>query len=706
MKKFVLSQEYEKKIETLLNEMTLEEKIGQMTQFGRCKEKEIQLIREGRIGSLLNVSGAEKINEFQRIAVEESRIGIPLLIGDDVIHGYKTIFPIPLAEACSWDPELVQSTAEVAAKEAITEGIRWIFAPMVDICRDPRWGRIAEGSGEDTYLGSRLAEARIIGFQSLDESKYPRTAACPKHFAAYGWAEGGRDYNTTDLSERVLRETILPPFKSAIEAGASTIMSAFNDLNGIPASGNYYLLTQILKKDWQFNGFVVSDWKSVEELIPHGFANDGKDAAEKGLKAGVDMDMHSGVYIENLKNIINENPELLKLINESVRRILRVKYWLGLFDNPYVDESMSKEVFLSNVHISKAREAARKSIVLLKNKDNILPLDKNIKRVTVIGPLADDKVNPLGCWACKGNPKTVVTVLDAIKSSLSLNTKITFVKGCEINKEIPNGVKEAIKASQNSDIIIAVLGESAAMSGENHNRAYLGLPKPQQDLIHAIKANTTTPIVTILMNGRPLVIPWLAENVEAIVEAWHLGIQSGNAICDVLFGNYNPSGKLPVTFPRAEGQIPIYYNHKNTGRPNFKKYIDIEETPLYPFGYGLSYNIYKYSNLKLSKKIIKPNESLKVWVDVTNTGNMPGEEIVQLYIRDLVSNYTRPIKELKGFTKVSFQPGETKTIQFTLTAKELSILDKNYNLAVEPGEFYVWVGPNSQEGLKQNFFIK
>lgn len=691
-------------VEKLVSSMTLSEKIGQMTQFGRTGEREIQAIREGKVGSFLNVWGAKRVNELQHVAVAESRLGIPLLIGDDVIHGFQTIFPIPLAESCSWDLARIEQSARIAAFEAASSGIRWIFAPMVDIARDPRWGRIAEGAGEDPFLGSEVARARVRGFQSANESERPLTAACPKHFVGYGAAEGGRDYNTANLSQHELQTVYFPPFQGALAEGAPTIMAAFNDILGEPASGNSYLLRNILKGLWNFPGFVVSDWESIEELIPHGVAADRQDAALRALLAGVDMDMHSGIYMEHLASLVMKDPVLQERIDESVRRILQVKVWLGLFDNPYVDEADAHSISLrKEEHLQLSREMAQRSIVLLKN-DKILPLSKKTKKVAVVGPLAHDKSNPLGCWAGKGTPEEVVTVLEGIQNALSPETTITYSPGCGIQEEDTSGFEEAVRLAREADITIFVAGESKEMSGENRNRAWLGLPGVQQQLFDQLK-KTGTPIVAVLMNGRPLTIPELARDADAILETWHLGTQSGNATADVLFGDYNPSGKLTVSFPKAVGQIPVYYNHKNTGRPLFDKYIDMDDQPMYPFGFGLSYTTFHYSRLTLEKTQIQPDESLVVQVDVHNIGNSAGEETVQVYYRDLVSQVTRPVKQLCGFTKITLQPGEKQTVSLAIPADRFGYYDRNGDFVVEPGEFSLWVGPHSAEGLATRFSI-
>ena len=706
------SQPIEVRVEDLLRRMTLEEKIGQMCQYSGITREYEQRIREGKVGSLLNVFGAEEINRVQRIAVAESRLGIPLLFGLDVLHGYKTIFPIPLGLASTWDPEAVKRVASIAAAEASADGVRWTFAPMVDIARDPRWGRIAEGAGEDPYLGSVMARAYVEGYQGSSLSDPNAVVACPKHYVAYGGAEGGRDYNTVDISERTLREIYLPPFKAAIEAGAETIMSAFNELNGIPASANPYTLKTILRGEWDFKGFVVSDWNAIGELINHGIAEDIYEAAEKALKAGVDMDMQGDVYRRALISLVREGKISEDLIDEAVRRILRVKFKLGLFERPYVDPDRARKIIKCREHIEVALEIARKSIVLLKNEGNLLPLSKNISSVAVIGPLADDHEAPLGPWSCLGDPKDVITVLEGIKSKVSSETKVLYAKGCDIDGYSREGFDEAVKVAKESKVAILVLGESRDMSGEAACRANLDLPGVQEDLLREIHA-TGVPIVLVLMNGRPLSISWPAEHVPAIIEAWFPGIQAGHAIADVIFGDYNPGGKLPVTFPRTVGQVPIYYNHKNTGRPPLpdvkwtSKYLDVPYTPLFPFGHGLSYTRFEYTGLEINPKEVGLGDTVSIKFKVKNVGDREGDEVVQLYIRDLVATVTRPVKELKGFKRITLKPGEEKTVELKLTLKDISFLNHEMKRVVEPGEIKVMVGSSSEDiRLTGSFIIK
>jgi len=685
----------------LLTQMNVMEKIGQTVQYGRFEQRERELVAEGMIGSLLNIHGAEQINELQRIAVEQTRLGIPLLIADDVIHGFRTIFPIPLAEAASWDIEAMEENARIAAVEAASVGIRWTFAPMVDLTREPRWGRIAEGTGEDVYFASLASAAKVRGFQHLNAQGYPAVAACVKHFAGYGWVEGGRDYDTTDMSERTLRESVLPPFYTGIQAGAMSVMSAFTELNGVPASGSVYLLRDILRKEWSYEGVVVSDWESIEEMIHHGYVEDRKDSALKGLIAGVDMDMHSGVYLEHLASIVSEQPELMDLLDEAVLRILTLKYELGLFDNPYTDVHESTRVTLAPEHLEQARKSARSSMVLLKNVRQTLPLQTAVhQKIALIGPLADDRHNSMGCWAWKGRDEDVVTVWDAFQSELGSSAQVSYEQGCDYNSEIAGGIERAVALARKSDIAIVTVGESEPMTGEHYNRASIELPESQLHLLKELK-NTGTPLVVVLMNGRPLALEWVHEHADAIIEAWHPGTMTGLAIVDVLTGKYNPGGKLPVTFPRATGQIPIYYNHKNTGRPHlYEDYIDVDDYPLYPFGFGLSYTTFSYQDIQVDQEQITADGQAQVSATITNTGSVHGEEIVQLYIRDLIGSTTRPVKELKGFRKIALEPGESTKVEFTLSEEQLGMLDERLQFKVEPGKFLIWIGPHSDEGLQ------
>ena len=707
------------RVDSVLSLMTLEDKIGQLNQlsFGigwgptvkvSVPDEYKEMIRRGKVGSFLNAVGAEFTFELQKIAVNESNLKIPLIFGLDVIHGFKTIFPIPIGEAATWQPEIVEMSAHYQALEAASAGIHWTFSPMVDIARDPRWGRIMEGSGEDTYLGSLMAAARVRGYQ--ENLSDLNIIACAKHYAGYGGAEGGRDYNTVDMSERTFRDIYLPPFKSAVDAGAHTLMASFNEIGGIPASGSKYLLTDILRDEWGFKGFVVSDWNSIGEMLPHGFTSSLKQAGQISLTAGVDMDMESRSYITHLKELVDEDKVDEDLIDESVKRILRIKFLLGLFDDPFRycnKEREKKNIMTEEIRIA-SLEVAKRSMVLLKNDKNILPLKKNYKKIAIIGPLAASKKDPLGGWSAMGSPEDVTTVVEGFKKYVDNKTEILYSEGCKIDDKSTNGFKDAVKIAKKSDVIILCLGESRDMSGEASSRSTLDLPGIQEGLAREL-LKTGRPIIVVLMNGRPLSINWLNENVSAIVEAWFPGVTAGDAIAKVLFGDYNPSGKLPVTFPRTVGQIPIYYNHKNTGRPGdpdkrfTSKYIDLPLTPLYPFGYGLSYTSFKLDDFKLSSNKISDEDSLVVSVLVKNSGNYDGEEVVQLYIQDLVGSVTRPIKELKGFKKIMLKKDEEKVVHFTISEKNLRFTAADMKFKSEPGIFKVFVGNNSVDVLESQF---
>lgn len=704
-----INPEIEARIDNLLKQMTLEEKIGQLHQVSGADENFEILLREGRIGSFLNIHGAALSNNIQRIAVEESRLGIPVIFGNDVIHGYRTIFPIPLGSASSWDPELLKKAEHIAAREAAASGTHWTFSPMIDIARDPRWGRIAEGHGEDPYLSSLLTAAKVQGFQGENLADPMTIVSCAKHYVAYGAAEAGRDYNTVDISVKTLREVYLPPFKAAADAGAGTFMAAFNDLNGTPASANHFTLTEILRQEWGFNGFVVSDWNSIGELINHGIAGSRAEAGKQALTAGVDMDMMSFIYSAELKTMV-ENGELSeKLIDQAVRRILRIKFFLGLFDHPYIDENLEATELLLKDNLQVAREVARKSMVLLKNENQILPLNKNVKTIAVIGRLAASKSDMLGCWACEGRPEEITTVLDGIKNKVA-HTKIYYEPGYFFGNNSKNDIEKVLKAVNKSEIVIAVVGESADMSGEAASRTDLNIPEVQLDVIKGI-LKTGKPTVVLIMSGRPLTFSWLAENAPAILETWFLGTEAGNAIADVLFGDYNPSGKLAVTFPRNLGQVPLYYNHKNTGRPPIEtekftsRYIDSPFTPLFPFGYGLSYTKFSYRDLQLDTEKMTTSGKITAQVTIKNIGKYTGEETVQLYVRDLVGSLSRPVAELKGFAKITLQPDEEKIVRFKVTANQLGFYDQQMFYVVEAGQFTLRIGSNSVDGLETNFEI-
>ncbi len=717
----------EEKVQDLIGQMTLEEKIGQMMQSfdGTYPDEKTakKVIREGKVGSFLNVLGAEKVNAYQKVAMEESRLKIPLIIGRDVIHGFKTIFPIPLAMASSWNPDAIEEAMRISAAEASSQGVSWTFAPMIDITWDPRWGRIAESCGEDPYLTSVLGKAMVKGFQGKDPSDPKRIAACAKHFVGYGMSEAGRDYNTTYIPEPLLRNVYLRPFEAAVEADALTFMSAFNDLNGVPTSGNEFTLRQILRKEWNYNGFVVSDWASIKEMINHGFAADEKDAAQKGLTAGVDMEMSSTTYT-NLKELVTHNIIPEKLLDEAVANILRVKFKLGLFDNPYV-KTDDKQPFLKNEYIEHAKKVACESMVLLKNKAELLPLSKN-QKIAMIGPLADSPRDQLGTWVFDGDEKDSQTPRKAFE--LMLGTKLIYEAGMEYSRDkSEKHFKKAIAAAKKSDVIVFFAGEEAALSGEANARGQLHLPGKQHKLIAKLK-ETGKPLVVVVMAGRPLAIGKELKSADAVLYAWHGGTMAGPAIYDVLFGKHDPSGKLPVTFVKGAGQVPFYYYRKNTGRPatpdtythfdsiprNSKQlslgfrsfHLDYGYTPLLPFGYGLTYTKFKYSDLKLSSNQMTVNGEIKVSATITNTGKRNGEEIVQLYIRDHVGSLTRPIKELKGFKKVKIKAGESKVVKFVLKADDLKFFNgKDY--VVEEGKFTVWVAAHSDdETLTADFEIK
>ena len=723
------SNSEERQINALIERMTIEEKLGQLTlMWGGGedagnpdvkKEKEEDLlgqIRAGTLGAVLGAHGAEYVNRLQTVAAKESRLRIPILVGNDVIHGYYTIFPIPLAESCSWDGELVSKAAHIAASEARAAGTNWTFAPMVDICRDARWGRVAEGAGEDPFLGSVMAAARVRGFQSESMAAPDCVAACVKHYVAYGAAEGGRDYSGADVSEQTLREIYLPPFKAAVDENVASAMSAFNEINGVPATANPFTLKHVLREEWGFDGFVVSDWTSVTEMVAHGFAADAADAARKALLAGVDMDMSSKSYFTHLGEAVKQGSVPMKAVDNAVRNVLRIKIRLGLFDNPYSEPSLEKKLLLCTEHRAVAREVARNSIVLLKNEKDTLPLSEDVGAIAVIGPLADNKHDPLGTWAVIGKPPSVVpiledsvvTVLAGLKRRLP-STPISYAKGCEIQGDSRDGFEEAVALAKKSDVSILVLGESEDMSGEAHSRSTLGLPGVQLDLLKAVHA-TGKPTILVMMNGRPLTIPWEAENIPAIVEAWHLGSECGNAVADILLGDFNPSGKLVSSFPRAVGQVPIYYNHKNTGRPPTEerytsKYIDVPWEPLYPFGYGLSYTRFKYDDLKVSPARIGPYGWLKVSAEVRNVGKRAGFEVAQLYVRDLVGSLTRPVKQLRGFERIYLEPGDSKRVTFEVSHDLLGFYNGHGEYIVEPGKFKVWIGPSSAEGLEGGFEV-
>ena len=718
----------DKFITNLLSEMTLMEKIGQLNQYssffdvtGPAPNKgedslKYEQIKQGLVGSVLNVSGVKDVRALQKLAIENSRLKIPLLFALDVIHGYKTISPIPLAESASWNLGLIQKSASMAAREAAASGINWTFAPMVDISRDARWGRVMEGGGEDPYLGSKIAVARINGFQGNSLNDPLTIAACAKHFAAYGFAESGRDYNTVDIGLQTLNNIILPPFKASAEAGVATFMNSFNELNGVPATGSKFLQRDILKGKWDYKGLMVSDWGSIGEMIPHGFSKDLKDAARHAILAGSDMDMMSSAYIKHLNQLVKEKTISIDIINDAVIRVLGLKYDLGLFSDPYryCNLERENEYVLNAENRQIALEMAKESIVLLKNEKNILPLKKSGLKIALVGALAKDKDSPLGNWKANGPKNSAVSVLEGLKRGNTniltyqegprlINKPTFFHEHVDINDSDTTGTKKALNSTKDADVVIAVLGEHGLQSGEGRSRTKIDLPGLQMNFLKQLHKKNKN-IILVLMNGRPLDLSWIDKNIPVVVEAWQLGTMSGEAISSVLYGEYNPSGKLPVSFPRSIGQVPIYYNYKNTGRPGpgghvfWSHYNDEKNNPLYPFGYGLSYSSFNYSDLNV-EKINK--SSIKINFKVINESNVIGEEVVQLYIRDLFSSITRPVKELKRFRKVEFVSNEEKTISFTLNIDDLGYLDNDGKLQFEEGDFEIMVGGSSNTSLSK-----
>lgn len=717
-------REMNRKIDSLLSVMTLQEKIGQTVLYSSgytvtgptLDENYTDYLKDGMVGAIFNAFTAEYTTELQKMAVENTRLGIPIMFGYDVIHGHRTIFPISLGESASWDLEMIKRGAEIAAAEAAAEGIHWTFAPMVDITRDPRWGRVSEGAGEDVYLANKIAKARVHGFQGNNLGNVNTVLACAKHYAAYGAAEAGRDYNTVDMSERNLREIYLPPFLASVEAGVGSFMTSFNEISGIPSSANSFLLDEILRDEWGFSGFVVTDYTSINEMVPHGYSKDEKQSAEQAMNAGVDMDMQGGVYLNHLEKLVDDGLVSEEKITIAARRILEMKYRLGLFQDPYKysnqkrqDETTYKPEFLEA-----ARDMARKSMVLLKNKDQILPLKKD-QNIALIGPLVKDESNIIGSWAAQGDRSgKAVSVFEGFEEVLVNMKNISYAKGASIDTNDKSGFKEAIEIAKKADVVVMVIGEKENMTGEAASQVDINIPGVQKDLIAEIK-KTGKPIVLVLMNGRPLTLSYENETADAILEIWFPGTMGGAAVADVLYGDYNPSGKLTMTFPRSVGQIPIYYNAKNTGRPKNdseepkyrSKYIDSPNTPLFPFGYGLSYTNFEYSNIKISNTNPEFDEDFNISVEVTNTGNFDGEEVVQLYVRDLFGSVTRPIKELKGFEKIFLKMGETKTVVFKLNSDSLRFYNSNMDFVAEPGKFEAFVGENSTaDTLKVSFELK
>ncbi len=720
----------EARIDSVLSLMTLKEKIGQLnlysagTEFtgpgektGRTKERYERFVG-GEVGSVLNMLGAKNTYDLQKLVVEKSRLGIPLLFAYDVIHGYKTMFPIPLAESASWDLDLMQRTAAAAARESAASGLTWTFAPMIDVSRDARWGRVMEGGGEDTYLGSLIAKARVKGFQGQSLDDVYTIAACAKHFAGYGFVESGMDYNTVDITHHTLYNYVLPPFQAAVEeAGVATVMNAFNEIGGIPSTANEHLQRDLLKGAWDFDGMVVSDWNSLGELLVHGVAADTADAAKLAMTAGSDMDMEGEVYIRGLADAIEQGHVKMKHLDDAVKRILRVKFALGLFDDPYrySDEEREKNNVNTQAHRDLAREAGRKSVVLLKNDKNLLPLAKSGK-IALIGPLAADKDTPLANWRAQAEGGSAVSLQEGLEAALKGKAEVVYAEGCKlsvgyndfgnkltIEEEDRSGFAAAISAAKSADVVVMALGESAYMSGEARSRAFVGMPGLQLELLQKIY-QVNQNIVLVLMNGRPMSIPWEAENIPAILEAWHLGTEAGHALADVLLGDYNPAGKLTVSFPRISGQVP-YYNQKMSGRPTstpphmvfFVHHMDVDRSALFPFGYGLSYTTFEYGTIQLDKSSMKAGEKIQVSIELKNTGSREGEEVVQLYIRDRVAQVTRPIKELKGFQKVSLKAGESNTIRFELSEEDLKYYNHKLEYKADPGQFDVMLGGNSRD---------
>jgi len=741
-KNTLLQKEIAQKVDSVLGLMHLEEKIGQMVQYSagwdltgppssESAQNKIDQIKKGLVGSVLNVVSVKEVREAQKLVMENSRLKIPMIFAFDVIHGLKTMFPIPLGESASWDLELIEKTASIAAKEAAAAGLNWTFAPMIDVSRDARWGRIMEGAGEDPYLNSVIGVARIQGFQGDDLSHENTIAACAKHLAGYGFAEAGREYSTVNVGEFELHNTILPPFKAAAKAGVATFMNSFNDIDGIPATGHKELQRTILKEGWNWNGFIVSDWGSIGEMVGHGFAKDKKHAAEIALNAGSDMDMQSYSYERNLKTLLQENKVSLAHIDAAVKRILTVKFQLGLFDDPYkyCDEEREKNNIYTKEHLAIARDAARKSIVLLKNEHAILPVSKNVKSIAVIGPFADNKDSPLANWRAKATYNSAVSLLEGVQAKVGKNTKVYYEKGVELtiptvkpgenqfmfplqmNTKDRSGISKAVAIAKKAEIVFLAIGEDAYQTGEGRSQTKIGFAGLQSELLEAVyKVNKN--IVLVLSNGRPMDISRANTILPGILVTWQLGSASGNGIADVLFGDYNPSGKLPVSFPRNVGQEPLYYNQKNTGRPSndvhvtYAGYTDSKKAALYPFGFGLSYTHFSYNHLKVDRETMSSEDKITLSVVVKNIGNVAGEEVVQLYIRDLVASVIRPVKELKGFQKLLIKAGHSKTVSFVIDKELLQFYTINKKWEVETGEFHLFVGGSSATKLKQKITVE
>ncbi len=716
----------EARIDSLLEKMTLQQKIGQLNQqsFGQNIDELTEIVRKDQIGSLLNLNDAELVNKIQDIAINQSKAHIPLLISRDVIHGYKTIFPIPLGQAATFNPKIVEEGARVAAIEASSDGIRWTFSPMVDISRDPRWGRMAESFGEDPYLTSVMGVAMVNGYQGISLDNPTSIAACAKHFIGYGAAEGGKDYNSTMIPERVLRNVYMPPFQAAAEAGCGTFMTSFNDNDGIPSTGNSFILKDVLRDEWKYDGMVVSDWTSIGEMILHGFCKDRKEAAMLAMNSGVDMEMVSGTYLENIEELIKSGKISEKTLDDAVRNVLRLKFRLGLFDNPYV--VTSQDVKYAPQNLEKAKECAQQSIILLKNNDNVLPITNKVKKIAIVGPMADAPHDQLGTWVFDGEKDKTQTPLNSIREMYGNDVQIVYEPGLTFSRDNNKvGIDKAVNVAKGADVVVAFVGEEAILSGEAHSLADLNLRGAQSEMIEAL-AKTGKPLVTVVMAGRPLTIGKEVDESSSVLYSFHPGTMGGPAIADILFGKVAPSGKTPVTFPKMVGQIPIYYAHNNTGRPASRKetlineipieagqtslgctsfYMDAGFDPLFPFGFGLSYTTFDYSNIKASGNKFNVDGTMTVSIDIKNTGKCEGTETVQLYVQDKVGSVTRPVKELKDFSRVTLNPGETKTVTFTLPMSKLAYWNKEMKKVIEPGEFTLWIGTNSQDGEKIDFEV-
>lgn len=710
-------------VNDLIKQMTPDEKIGQLSLFTSdwsstgptMRNDYLDLIRQGKAGSIFNAYTVDFVRNLQKTAVEETRLHIPLIFGYDVIHGHRTIFPVPLGQSSTWDTAMIEKAERIAAIEATAEGLNWTFAPMVDIARDPRWGRVMEGGGEDTFLGGLIAAARVRGFQGKSLSDNNTLLACVKHFAAYGAPQAGRDYHTVDMSERSLYEWYLPVYKAAVDAGVASVMTSFNEIAGVPSTSNRWLLTSLLRDDWGFEGFIVTDYTSLNELVPHGVAKDLEHASELSINAGVDMDMQGSAFLNHLGGLLSSGKVSEQTINSAVRRVLEAKYKLGLFDDPYryCDNKREEEEIMTPVSLAFAREVAAKSCVLLKNENRTLPVPKSVRTLAIIGPLSDSKPDMLGSWSAAGQWEKCVTLREGIQNKVGSTVKILTEKGCEVNDQNKSGIDRAVSVARRSDFVILALGESSSMSGEAASRTNISLPGVQMELAEAV-IMTGKPVAVVLFNGRPLTIPELDRMAPAILESWYGGTEAGNGIADVLFGDVNPSGKLTMTFPRNVGQVPLFYNSKNTGRPinpenPYEKYrsnyLDSPNTPLYPFGYGLSYTTFGYSEIKLNSQSFGANDEIIASVEVTNTGDMDGEEIVQLYVRDLVGDVTRPVRELKGFRKILVKKGQTLTVTFRITPDDLSYYHQDMSCTFDAGEFEIFIGTNSDTTVKTMFSI-